>query len=285
MGGIGPVVALGVMGGDATSGNLSSSSTLGYEFSTQRHSPHMHGQSHRYGPYPSPHITAQQQLTPHASAVMDAEYSELDPFLGMAPEAVGQMPDQRRASIGAIPVTHSQQRRVQSYPQQMSNTSFGLSPGQAFGVPNMGPHTTSPFDFPNSSFTGMESMSVINNNTTTLEGLGVPGMNIPGSVHSSPLMIGDEGPLLPYNNNYMSSQQSHHSNPPISRPPSGSASSSTSGSVRGLASSPQFSDPLSEPSLVDPHIQYYLKDVLPLQFPFACDNARVVMQNVCTTHF
>lgn len=107
-------------------------------------------------------------------------------------------------------------------------------------------------------------------------GLTVPDMNtISGvsAVSNSPSMLaGDESLLFPTGGTYAA---------PTSRSSSSSASASAP-SRSNSSPSGGYTDPLTDPALVEPHVQYYFDSVTSMQYAFASERARSVLQNVCT---
>ncbi|KAI5119123.1 hypothetical protein M0805_007869 [Coniferiporia weirii] len=125
LGSIGPVGSMGSMG--ALGGSMHMGNTMGgmnYDFSAQTHMPQQHQQQHsaRYGPYPSPHTlgsysphsTQHASYTPHASAVMGAEFDYQLNF-PVASGSGGQHQDHRlhRSASLAAPPSHMLQMQAQ----------------------------------------------------------------------------------------------------------------------------------------------------------------------------
>ncbi|THG94810.1 hypothetical protein EW145_g8073, partial [Phellinidium pouzarii] len=269
---------------------------MGYEFappqdwSVQSQAPLAHQHQHqyqpmhratRYGPYPSPHalgsysphLAAQQQHvphSPHAPAVMGAEFDYLGFPMASGSGSGQQQQQERRASL-AVPPTYQHQyqarmletrrRRAQVQQQQQqfqlplegdqeSYTASPYSPlGRSVSSSSQDPlldFNASPFDFGASMSSmspamGMHSVGLANTIT------GVRG------VTSSPLMLPGDESLL-FSNAYATpsqQQQQLHSQPP---------------------------DP--PPIRLDFDVCFQRVGVMPLQYVFAAEKARGVLQNL-----
>ncbi|KAL5526794.1 hypothetical protein ACEPAF_8519 [Sanghuangporus sanghuang] len=163
-----------------------------------------------------------------------------------------------------------------------SSPSHGNSPyftglaGPFVGSTSMQGPSSSATDYSNDVFGTFRSGSDVTNISPAMRGLAVPGMNtITGvaGVSGSPSMIsGDESLLFAGGGTYAA---------PSSRSPSASASASASEPSRSNSTpAAGYSDPLTDPALVDPHVQYYFDSVMPMQYSFASGRARGVLQNL-----
>ncbi|KAL5503906.1 hypothetical protein ACEPAH_7977 [Sanghuangporus vaninii] len=163
-----------------------------------------------------------------------------------------------------------------------SSPSHGNSPyftglaGPFVGSTSVQGPSSSATDYSNDVFGTFGSGSDVTNISPAMRGLAVPGMNMitgVAGVSGSPSMIpGDESLLFAGGGTYAA---------PSSRSPSASASASASEPSRSNSTpAAGYSDPLTDPALVDPHVQYYFDSVMPMQYSFASGRARGVLQNL-----
>ncbi|KAH8117767.1 fungal-specific transcription factor domain-containing protein [Phellopilus nigrolimitatus] len=140
--------------------------------------------------------------------------------------------------------------------------------------------STDAFGSMNSMSSMGSSMSSMTNLSPGMSGLDISGMGmantitgVPGS--DSPMMMPGNESLL-FQGAYPAQQPQHQPQPPPTRPASGSTSRSATSSAPGAG----FSDPLTDPSLVEPHVRYYFDSVMPMQYVFASEKAQGVLQNL-----
>lgn len=149
-------------------------------------------------------------------------------------------------------------------------------------------------------------------------GLGAFGMPAMGMTNSPLMMPGDESLLFSGGYGHQQHQQHQQQQQPPFQPPhvhpridtpnrsgSGSTPISTPSSAahlqlgtpsggstaslvppaapqQGMGAGGNFNDALTDPALVEPHMQYYLDSVLPMQYVFTTEKANGVLRSVCT---
>ena len=133
--------------------------------------------------------------------------------------------------------------------------------------------SSSVVDYPNDVFGAFASGSDVTSISQAMRGLAVPGMStitgVPGVSSSPSMMAGDESLLF---------SGGTYAGPPSRSPSASTSEPSRSNSTPGAG----YSDPLTDPALIDPHVQYYFDSVMSMQYSFGSGRARGVLQNVCT---
>ncbi|KAL5526006.1 hypothetical protein ACEPAG_7344 [Sanghuangporus baumii] len=259
-------------------------------------------------PFPAPHLLAFAtlnassrplallglDLAEHMDTRVFSRNTEARLFMSSLPNFICNALSQRSSVIGSlisiIPTAVASNLRHNESPVGAktssvlgdSSPSHGNSPyftglaGPFVGsAPVQGP-SSSAIDYSNDVFGTFGSGSDVTNISPATRGLAVPGMStITGvtGVSGSPSMIsGDESLLFAGGGTYAA---------PSSRSPSASASASASEPSRSNSTpAAGYSDPLTDPALVDPHVQYYFDSVMPMQYSFASGRARGVLQNL-----